>query len=222
MIGRCLLLAASGTYCQAPPSDDSADPSPDIAKISLLNPVGPSNNLGFTLIELIVVVALIAVMLFFSFPKLSGFLSSDGRDEISRWIIVQAISLRTRAVETQKPHLMVVDLDENKLMAMPETMDAESDMSGEEDLDTMRDSEALEKEADATVTCQVPDDMQLLDVAFPGGEVVRTGSGIIHFYPKGYTDRAVIHLLDGDDRVSYYFAPFLAEVKIFDGYWMFE
>lgn len=180
---------------------------------------------GFTLIELIVVVTLLSLMLFFTFPRLSNFLSSDSRGEVSRWILAKAISLRTRAVETQQPHLMVVNIDANELTAMPEKTENVSDVgpsegeaweAGEAELN------AAEEAASPSATYRFSGNMRLIDVAFTESDIVRTGSGTIHFHPKGYSDRAVIHLEDGDKQVSYYFAPFLSEVKIFDGYWMFE
>ena len=52
-----------------------------------------------------------------------------------------------------------------------------------------------------------------------GNEKIRQEIAIINFYPKGYSDRAVIHVEDGhDNRYSYLIEPFLPHVKIKDEY----
>lgn len=179
---------------------------------------------GFTLIELIVVVALIALMLFFSFPRFSGFLATDSRDEASRWIIAQGLSLRTRAVKTQQPHMLQVDITGNRLVAMPAPTGDATEMTGTgEFASSGAENPGVSQTADtSTQSYDLSGDMQIMDVTFAGGRTIRTGSHTIRFYEKGYSDRAVIHIQDGDERISYYFAPFLPEVKIFYDYWMFE
>ncbi|MBU1161919.1 MAG: prepilin-type N-terminal cleavage/methylation domain-containing protein, partial [Proteobacteria bacterium] len=44
---------------------------------------------GFTLIELIVVISLISIMLFFAIPRFQSNVLSDSTKEVSRWILLK-------------------------------------------------------------------------------------------------------------------------------------
>ena len=60
-------------------------------------------------------------------------------------------------------------------------------------------------------------DLKLNDVEYPGQLKIDSGLAEIHFYPKGYSERAMIHMEDGDKVYSFQIEPFLSTVKVHDG-----
>ena len=60
-------------------------------------------NHGFTLIEMIVVTALISIMLVVAIPRLQGGLFSDGGDDTARWIIATVRGLKEKRWSKTKP-----------------------------------------------------------------------------------------------------------------------
>jgi general secretion pathway protein H len=158
-------------------------------------------NQAFTLIELIVVMALISILLFFSIPRLDINIFSDDNRNFSTWIIFTVKSLKEKAQQDGVRYVLYVDMD-NDLM-----------WSG---LETKPETEETPSKDNQY---KLPEGMQVLDVEFPGMEQKTSGIAEIYFYPKGYSDKALIHIQDKDhNRNSYVIEPFLSEVKTYDSY----
>jgi prepilin-type N-terminal cleavage/methylation domain-containing protein len=156
---------------------------------------------GYTLIELIVVISLISILLFFSIPRLKQTVLIDSLKATSRWIIGKVQVLRERAVLDQKRYILHVDIDENRLWITDESMPLE------------------EIEAASQQAFDLPADLKIREVEFPDREIISAGRADINFYPRGYSDKAMIHLQndDGEQR-SLLIEPFLTKVKIFETY----
>jgi general secretion pathway protein H len=173
----------------------------ETTKLQLLIPINhfTIENKAFTLIELIVVMALISILLFFSIPRLDIDIFSDDDRNFSTWIIFTVKSLKEKAQTESVRSVLYVDMDNNLMWSgleiKPETQ------------------EPAPKENQY----KLPEGMQVLDVEFPGMEEKSSGIAEIYFYPKGYSDKALIHIQDKDhNRNSYVIEPFLTEVKIYD------
>ena len=68
-----------------------------------------------------------------------------------------------------------------------------------------------------------PDDIQVLDVEYPGEEIISEGRADIHFYKRGYSDKAMIHVENNDnEQLSFLIEPFLSKVKVYEKYEGFE
>ncbi|MFP4194666.1 MAG: type II secretion system protein [Desulfobacterales bacterium] len=157
---------------------------------------------AFTLIELIVVVSLISVMLFFAVPRMDGSFLTDESRKFSGWLLANVKELKTEAVEKQNTMALYVDMDRNQLWKGPASMQ-EEDFPGPEDSNRV----------------SLPRGHRLRDVMFSGD--IRTADGIvrIYFYPRGYSDRAIIHVRKNDGSVtSYRIESFLPRVAIVSGY----
>ena len=160
-----------------------------------------SRHHGFTLIELIVVIALLSIMLVISIPRFHNVLVADSAGKTSRWFIGTTKALRESALKEQKRYTLHIDVDAGTLW----TSDA-----------SMTEEAILEASSSGY---RLPDDVRLLDVEFPVNGKVSTGRADILFYPQGYSDQALIHL-DGEDSVSltYSIEPFLSEIGIYETY----
>ncbi len=158
------------------------------------------NRRGFTLIEMIVVTALISIMLVVALPRLDGGIFSDGSDETARWIIANVRQLKEKAIVEQKTYLLNVSPDVQQLW-ITEADAADTDANA-----------AREK------GYTLPRGVNIDHVAFP--QIGRFSSGTIPigFYPKGYSDKAVIRIRTNDgDRLAFFIEPFLSRVNLVRG-----
>jgi prepilin-type N-terminal cleavage/methylation domain-containing protein len=157
-------------------------------------------NRGFTLIELIVVTALISIMLVVAIPRLEGGLFSDGSDETARWIIANVRNLKEKAIIEKKTYLLNVSPDVQRLWITEAGMaDADADAARE-------------------AGYSMPRGVNIDHVAFSQTERLSSGTIPIAFYPKGYSDKAVIRVRTEDgDRLAFFIEPFLSRVNLVRG-----
>ncbi len=160
-------------------------------------------DIGFTLIELMVVILLISVLLAVAIPRFESGVIQDPMKKVSRWMINTIRALRSTAVQQQKLQALVIDLNDSRMWVI------NADMS----------NEALAMAADKAFA--MPQSIQIIDVQFPQREAIGSGTAEIYFYPSGYSDKAVIHLENDDaERFSYLLEPLLPKVKLFEE-WIF-
>ena len=150
------------------------------------------------------VVALLGIMIGFSVPRLHDTLYLDDTRKALRWIIGKVHALREAAIQKQKQYILHIDLDTNRIWDTEESMAEES-----------RDEAALNAKA-------LQGDLEFIDVEFPIGGKVSSGRADITFYKSGYSDKALIHIQDGDEQLSFLIEPFLTKVRLFDKYASFE
>ena len=153
---------------------------------------------GFTLIELIVVMALLSIFIFFTIPQFDDSLLTDNTRKMSRWIIIKIPALKEKAVTEQKHYTLHVDIDGNRFWISNETMSEEELIHAEK------------------TGYSLIDDMNILNVEFPGDETVSTGQAMIHFYKQGYSDMAVIRMEDSENQFSFKIEPFLSGVTKYE------
>jgi len=159
---------------------------------------------GFTLIELIVVIALIGLMLFFSLPRLHNNPSLDDRKKSARWLIGKVQALKESAIRDQKQYSLHFDLDSGRIWETNESMSQED-----------YESSALNSHA-------LPEDVQIIDVEYPAKEKITSGHTEITFYKAGYTDKAFVHMQEGEIYLSFLIEPFLSNVQVIEEYASFE
>ena len=68
----------------------------------------------------------------------------------------------------------------------------------------------------------LPDDVRIVDVEYPAKEKITTGQTEITFYKAGYTDKAFVHMQEGDTYLSFLIEPFLSNVQVIEEYASFE
>ena len=136
-------------------------------------------------------------MLFFAVPRLhESFFSSDSR-KFSAWLQLQVKDLKNRAVENQIQFILFVDVDENRLWA------------GRQDMGEAALAAAKSKGLSLSGI------NRLSEVVFAHDHRISAGTAKIRFYPRGYSDQAVIYVQTrGNQRISYEISPFLPDINI--------
>lgn len=156
---------------------------------------------GFTLIELIVVISLISIMLFFAIPRFQSTVLSNSTKKVSRWILLKIPRIKEKAAREQKRYVLHISFDANKLWITQETMSHEALQSAE------------------TKGFKLPEDIKLLDVEYPDQEKISTGQANIYFNEEGYSDKAIIHFENDDnEKFSFLIEPFLLRVRLYNSY----
>jgi prepilin-type N-terminal cleavage/methylation domain-containing protein len=175
----------------------------------------PGNDKAFTLIELIVVISLISIVLAFALPKLNISFGTDQERKLSAWIVLTVKSLKENALREQIPYILYLDFDNQQMWT---AKDAPAEEKNQEETAASGKPDK-EKEIPQENKYLLPQGYKLMDVAFTDDEKIREGIVPIHFYPKGYSDKAIIHIQDADDnRYSYLVESFLPHVKISEEY----
>ncbi len=165
---------------------------------------GHESRLGFTLIELVVVISLLSFVLVFSLPSFEGILGADQQKKFARWLMVKTRTLKEKALRERKLYRLHVGADTGRFWITTPAMDAE----------------ALEQARDAGY--RLPDEILVLDLEYPGNKI-STGEAVIRFYPAGYSDKALIHVEDGQSRqYSFFIEPFLPQVRMVPEYVSFQ
>ena len=155
---------------------------------------------GFTLIELIVVMAILAVVMAIAIPPLQNNLVVDHVKKAGRWIILKVPTLKERAVREQKTYRLHIDLDDDRLWISHAAMDEEQILEA------------------ARQGFELTGDLELVDVEYPDAQTITSGLAEIRFHPQGYSDRAIIHLKEDDQRISFQVEPFLSNVIMVEDY----
>ena len=160
---------------------------------------------GFTLIELIVVIFLISIVFFYSMPRFQASLFSNNTKKTARWIINNVKVLKEKAAADQRLYTLHLDIAPGRLWTTNEFM-------REEELENAREK-----------GYELPNDVKLLDVEYPGKGKIALGIADICFYKTGYSDKALIHIEDSDNKqLTFLIEPFLSGVKLFEKYAGFE
>lgn len=160
---------------------------------------------GYTLLELIVVIALIGILLSFSLPRFRDSFLTDNSKKVSRWFMIKVQALKQEALKNRKQYILHLDMSDDKMWVTHEGMSEE------------------EAEAAAQGGYDLPENIAVIDVEYPGGEKISFGRADIRFYKGGYSDKVLIHLEDDDNnRTSLLIEPFLPKVKYYEEYIGFD
>lgn len=160
----------------------------------------PSPRSGFTLLELIVVCALIGMLLVAAVP---GFRQAVVQDELrsdSRKLIGYIRGVREKTMRDQQPRLLIFDFSENRVFYQPET-------AGDD------------KEQESPIL-KLTQEVSLRDLWTKSGGKKDAGRVEVRVSRQGYMDRSVVHLENRDgDGVSLLLFPFSTDIEVRDGYY---
>ena len=168
-------------------------------------PPAPGDDRGFTLLELILVMVLIAIGTALAMPRVGAFLFTDELKATARGLTGLISRASQLARQQQAPFLLKYIEREKRFVVEPETAAATR----------IEENSRPQRAAELRLKGQVG----VRDIwAFSsGGRSV--GDLIIRFTGDGYVEPSVIHLHEGGDRdLSLVLSPFLGTLQIFDRY----
>jgi Tfp pilus assembly protein FimT len=167
--------------------------------------------------ELIAVLFIISLLLAFAVPEFSRNLMHDDTKTTLNWIVFNVSKFKKEARQQGKNFSMCIYPATNLIQIKTESTDSE-----------YADSQPSDRQsAEAVILAEflLPEDMTLDRVDFnrPGREPATDENACIHFYAKGYSDHAIVHLSDNEGHFfSCMIEPFLHRVKIYKKYVQFE
>ena len=162
-------------------------------------------NGGYTLIELVVVISLISIMLFFALPRFQDTVLTDNTKKFSRWLITNIRSLKAAAVRDQKRYHLNVDLDAGKFWVTSDSMSVEERQNADQN------------------GYRLSEDVRVVDIEFPLKGKITGGQAEISFYSADYSDKVMIHIENSSRKqLSFLIEPFLPGAKLYEEYVGFE
>jgi Tfp pilus assembly protein FimT len=159
--------------------------------------------------ELIAVLFIISMMLVFAIPEFSRNLMHNDTKTTLNWIVFNVSKFKKEARQQGKNFSMCIYPAANLIQIKTESTDSAYADS--------QPSDGESAEAGILAEFSVPEDMSLDRVDFnrPGREPAAEDA-CIHFYAKGYSDHAIVHLSDNEGNFfSCMIEPFLHRVKIY-------
>ncbi len=155
-----------------------------------------SGETGFTIIELVIVMVIAGVLLFFALPTFQDVhFFSDPENALGK--TVQLIdSLKKKAVTDNKDYVMHVDIAAGLIWVSNDAMDQETMKIAREN------------------GIRFSGDTRVLDVEFPGAMPLAADDVQIRFRRQGYSDMALIHLEGEANDVTLRIEPFLSRVEL--------
>lgn len=162
-----------------------------------------SDNGGFTLLELIVVMVLIGLTASFAIPQLGGFLVADQMKTTVRRLVGLIHQTASLARREQVPYLLVYQANEHRFVAEPE----------EEPEQTAMDPPGK------TIFLSVPDNVFVGEFWSWYGGSQSQKERKIRFSKEGYIEPTILYLGKEDGReMSLILSPFLGMVRVVDAY----
>lgn len=151
---------------------------------------------GFTLIELIVVISIVATLLLFSFPVFRNIVLFSNSASQAGNIVRLINDLKKRAIAQNIDYLMHIDPGSGIVWVTNEAMDDEA--------------KKVAKEKGALLSERI----DIIDVEFPG--IKRTGDMEyrIKFRKQGHSDFALIHIIENEKNITLKIEPFLSQVQL--------
>lgn len=151
---------------------------------------------GFTLVELIVVISIIAILLVFSFPVFQNFhFFSNSKSQTGK--IVRLITdLKKRALQNNVDYFMHINSDSGMVWISNDSMDDELNEKAKEN------------------AIVLSENFSILDVEFHGMAESGGTEYKIRFRKQGYSDFALIHILENENNLTLKIEPFLSTVQI--------
>lgn len=156
----------------------------------------PQDVAGFTYLELVVVLAILALLFFFSLPRLDSYLFTDPSKKVARLIASTVQDLKQRALKDQKEYRLCIAPDAGEIWVADATMD------------TAALAEARKR------AFSLPSDMGLSLSGPLAASGALPSEAMVRFYPKGYSDGAEIRLLRDGQTLRVVIEPFLSKVEI--------
>lgn len=177
---------------------------------------------GFTLLELMIVLAILSIMSLIVLPRVS----SIGREQKDNLLIVKGIIAKTFDDAYLNGNINFLTVH---LMTPGELSNDSLDESYSERNNAISilqiDKNGVFKDNPNKIlkSRKFSENFKLEEVLFENGEKIGLGNVLIPFYPQGYSDNIIIHILVNDqDKWSIKIDKFQRDVKIVNDYITFS
>jgi prepilin-type N-terminal cleavage/methylation domain-containing protein len=169
-----------------------------ILKAGKLN--NPKRITGFTLVELMVVITIISLMLFFAIPlfKIPANFGNKNTDTAKLIQLIQ--SLKRKSIGQNQDYFLHIATDSNRVWITDTSMDEPDDQ-------------------DKT---DPGENLEILHIELLGKPRSSGKETIIKFSKNGYSDMAIIHMDTGETPISLKVQPFLMEIETMAGHISFD
>jgi prepilin-type N-terminal cleavage/methylation domain-containing protein len=161
---------------------------------------GKLNKRGFTLLELLLVIALAAIILVLAVPSTRDVLTGDNLKKASRQIIGLERKLRVEAVRDQMDYILCLDMSNSAYWVVA------SDMTQEK-------QDEIKKRA-----LHLPSDVVITDIVDANNGKKSSGEAKIIFKKNNVCSPAVIHLAYEEKSMTIVINPFLGVTDIHNQY----
>ena len=178
------------------------------------------DNRGFSLLELIIVLVIISIMTMLVAPRISVFMSGSR----TNFIILQSVAAKAfdDAVLKNRTNFLVFHMGETlsdlgdmgeKIFSRKNGVSVVNFVNGE-----FKDS------PNRLLSYQkFPSSFKIEEVILSSGEKISDGSVLVPFYPRGYSDDVIVHILVNDEnRHSLRISKYRRDSKILPDYISFD
>lgn len=180
------------------------------------------NNEGFTLIEVLVVIALLAIMSAAALPRLTSFFNTAGENTaIATTLIVRAFddAFIHDSINYLAVHLAAPPEEEETDDASKEIFTRRNAIS----VLKLKDGVFVDSSRQILKSRQFPDSFRIEQAILSSGELVTSGSVLVPFYPAGYSDNVLLHvLINNQRRISIKIRKYMKEPEVIEDYIAFN
>lgn len=171
------------------------------------------NNSGFTLIEVLAVVAILSILAMVSVPQISGYLSNERKN----FSIITSIISRVfdDAYLNDRNNYLAIHLYKKNSTESDPFFSRSNGIS----VLNMNDGNFVESRRKIFKFRDFPSSFRIEEVVLRSNEVISSGTLLVPFYPEGSSDNIIIHILVKDyEKWSIKIDKHMKEPELIQGY----